>query len=44
MNTTKEEWKLFNLKRDPEELENIIEDNPEIENFLKEQLMNWINR
>lgn len=41
---TKEEWKLFNLKRDPEELENIVEDNPEIKNFLKEQLMNWINR
>jgi len=41
---TTNEWKLFNLKKDPKELENIIENNPNIGKKLKEQLMNWINR
>tara|TARA_B110001454_G_C12719644_1_gene434174 strand:- start:1327 stop:2442 length:1116 start_codon:yes stop_codon:yes gene_type:complete len=38
------EWKLFNLKSDPDELKNIIENNLDIKNILKEKLLNWINR
>lgn len=41
---TTDEWKLFNLEKDPKELKEIFEKNLEIGNMLKEKLMNWINR
>lgn len=41
---TPEEWQLFNLKNDPKELDNVIENNLDIANNLKEKMLNWINR
>ena len=38
------EWKMFNLQNDPLELDNIYDKGQSIENELKEELLNWINR
>jgi len=41
---TSNEWKLFDLVKDPNELENLFGKKLQIENILKEKLLNWINR
>ena len=35
---------MFNLQNDPLELDNIYDKGQSIENELKEELLNWINR
>ncbi len=37
-------WELYDLLKDPKELENISGTGLEIERFLKEKLLEWINR
>mgnify|MGYP006081352973 CR=1 FL=1 len=41
---TIEEWKLFNLKDDPNEINNIYNENDEISKKLSKKLIDWINR
>jgi arylsulfatase A-like enzyme len=41
---TPNKWELFNLKDDPLETENLHGKNLEIENTLKKELLDWINR
>jgi len=41
---TPNEWKLFDLKEDPDEINNIINTGQPIENELKEKIISWINR
>ena len=41
---TSNEWKLFDLVKDPNELEDLFGKKLQIENILKEKLLNWINR
>ena len=41
---TIDEWKLFNLKDDPNEMNNIFNKDDELSNKLREKLITWINR
>ncbi len=41
---TPDEWKLFDLIQDPNEMENLYGRDLPVENELKEKLLNWINR
>jgi len=41
---TSNEWKLFDLKNDPNERNNIYNTGVKLENILKENLLLWINR
>jgi len=41
---TPEEWKLFDLQKDPNEVNNIFGEGLDIEKVLQEKLLNWINR
>ena len=41
---TPNEWKLFDIKNDPKELEDLTGKSFEIEILLKKKLLEWINR
>ena len=41
---TPEEWRLYNLKNDPNEMDNIFNENEIISKELKKKLLEWINR
>ena len=41
---TPEEWRLFNLKNDPNEIHNIYNENEIVSKKLKKKLIEWINR
>jgi arylsulfatase A-like enzyme len=41
---TPEEWRLYNLKNDPNEIHNIYNENKSVSEELKKKLLEWINR
>ena len=41
---TPDEWRLYNLKNDPNEINNIYDENKTIAEELKKKLLEWINR
>lgn len=39
-----DEWKFYDLKNDPDEIENIIDNESEIQDHMKKNLLEWLNR